>query len=304
MDLIRPSDLSDEQLDRILGGAERWLEHNRQADKASDLHRGSSVVLAFFEPSTRTSLSFDMAAQRLGAMVTTLPVGMSSLAKGETLRDTAQTIDAMQPDVLVIRHATPGAPEEVAAAMEASVVNAGDGTGQHPTQGLLDVATIRHHFGQIDGLTVAICGDIRHSRVANSTAELLDRLGADVRLAGPARLMPDGHDGVDGIDEAIAGADVVMMLRIQRERLGEDLGDAPGEYLDRYGLTAERFATAAKGAVVMHPGPMNRGVEIDGDLADSEASLITLQVEMGVATRMAVLNLLIEDRRTDQGTVR
>ena len=296
MDLIRPADLDDDQLDRILGGADRWLEHNRQPDKRADLHRGASVVLAFFEPSTRTLLSFDMAAQRLGAMVTILPVDKSSLVKGETLVDTALTIDAMRPDVFVMRHSTPGAPEEVAAAMEASVVNAGDGTGQHPTQGLLDVATIRHHFGRVNGLTVAICGDIRHSRVANSTAELLGRLGAEVRLAGPAALMPDGHDGPDGIDEAVAGADVVMMLRVQRERMEAELGDGPGEYLARYGLTGERFATAGKGAVVMHPGPMNRGVEIDGDLADSEASLVTLQVEMGVATRMAVLDLVIENR--------
>ncbi|WP_343347767.1 aspartate carbamoyltransferase catalytic subunit [Sphingomicrobium sp. XHP0239] len=298
MDLIRPADLSDDQLDRILKEADRWLLDNRQSVRSTDRHPGASVVLAFFEPSTRTLLSFDMAAQRLGAMVTVMPVGMSSIAKGETLADTARTIDAMRPDVMVIRHATPGAPEEVAAAMEASVVNAGDGTGQHPTQGLLDVATIRHHFGHVEGLNVAICGDIRHSRVANSTAELLERLGAEVRRAGPSKLMPDGHDGPDGIDEAVAGADVVMMLRVQRERLDEDLGDGPGEYLDRYGLTAERFATAAPGAVVMHPGPMNRGVEIDGAIADGDASLIALQVEMGVATRMAVLDWMIEDRRT------
>ncbi|MEN3971565.1 aspartate carbamoyltransferase catalytic subunit [Sphingomicrobium sp. XHP0235] len=298
MDLLAPSDLSDDQLDRILGGAERWLAHNRQEKKASDLHRGASMVLAFFENSTRTYLSFNLAAQRLGAMVTTLPVGASSVAKGESLVDTALTIDAMRPDVFVLRHPSPGAPQAVADAMDAAVVNAGDGAGQHPTQGLLDIATIQHHFGRVEGLTVAICGDIRHSRVANSTRELLDRMGANVRLAGPIALMPDDHDGPDGIDDAVAGADVVMMLRVQRERLSDDLGDGPGEYLARYGLTRDRFATAADGAIIMHPGPMNRGVEIDGDLAESTASLITLQVEMGVATRMAVLDLLIENRHS------
>ncbi|MCM8556693.1 aspartate carbamoyltransferase catalytic subunit [Sphingomicrobium sediminis] len=296
MDLISADNLSDEQLDRILGQAEHWLEANREGHKRHDLLDGRNVVMAFFEPSTRTMLSFDLAAQRLGAMVTTLPVGMSSVTKGESLADTALTIDAMRPDIFVMRHSEPGAPEQVAELMDADVVNAGDGTGQHPTQGLLDVATIRHHFGRVEGLKVAICGDIRHSRVANSTRQLLDRLGAEVRLAGPAALMPEGHD-CDGIDEAVRGADVVMMLRIQRERLEADLGDKPGEYLSRYGLTAERFGTAASGAVVMHPGPMNRGVEIDGELADSEHSLITLQVEMGVATRMAVLDLVTENRR-------
>ncbi|MCJ8189747.1 aspartate carbamoyltransferase catalytic subunit [Sphingomicrobium aestuariivivum] len=293
MDLIRPSDLSDDQLDHLLREAEHWLEHNRVADKRADRLAGRSVVLAFFENSTRTLLSFDMAAQRLGAMVTTLPAEKSSVAKGETLIDTALTVDAMQADALVMRHPEPGAPDSVAEVIRAAVVNAGDGTGEHPTQGLLDTATIHHHFGRVEGLKVAICGDIRHSRVASSTHALLERLGAKVALAGPTALMPEGHDGPDGIDEAVAGADVVMMLRIQRERLSADLGDKPGEYLERYGLTEDRFKTAAPGAVIMHPGPMNRGVEITGELADSEHSLITAQVEMGVAMRMAVLDLCI-----------
>ncbi|MCJ7420278.1 aspartate carbamoyltransferase catalytic subunit [Sphingomicrobium astaxanthinifaciens] len=295
MDLLRPSDLSDEQLDHLLREAEHWFEHNRGTDKRADRLGGRSIALAFFENSTRTLLSFDMAAQRMGAMVTHFPAAQSSLAKGETLVDTALTIDAMQVDALVMRHPEPGAPETVAAAIRAAVVNAGDGTGEHPTQGLLDVATINHHFGRVEGLKVAICGDIRHSRVASSTHALLERLGAAVTLAGPAALLPEGHDGPDGIDAAVAGADVVMMLRIQRERLAADLGDAPGEYLARYGLTRERFATAAPGAVVMHPGPMNREVEISGALADSEHSLISTQVEMGVAMRMAVLDLAIND---------
>jgi len=177
------------------------------------------------------------------------------------------------------------------------VINAGDGTGEHPTQALLDAATLRHRFGRIEGLKVAICGDLAHSRVARSNARLLPRLGADVRLAGPPSLLPADFAGSGAIDEAVEGADVVMMLRIQRERLEEELNDAPGEYLARYGLTPERMAKAGPGAVVMHPGPINRGVEIDGNVADDpERSLITLQVEMGVAVRMACLDLLAAER--------
>jgi len=219
-----------------------------------------------------------------------LPVEQSSIKKGETFEDTARTLNAMRPDALVIRHRENGAPAAVALIVDAPVLNAGDGTNEHPTQALLDAATIRQRLGRIEGLKVAICGDIRHSRVARSNAKLLPRLGAEVRLAGPPGLAPDGMS----VDEAIAGADVVMMLRVQRERLEEDLGDAPGEYLARYGLTRERLATASESAVVMHPGPMNRGVEIDPSVADDpERSLIALQVEMGVATRMACLELVV-----------
>jgi aspartate carbamoyltransferase catalytic subunit len=196
-----------------------------------------------------------------------------------------------------MRHGTSSAPRAVAGIMDCPVINAGDGTGEHPTQALLDAATLMHRFGRIEGLKVAICGDLAHSRVARSNGKLLPRLGAEVRLAGPPSLLPPDFEGSGSIDEAVAGADVVMMLRIQRERLEEDLNDAPGEYLARYGLTAERFATAAPGAVVMHPGPINRGVEIDGALADDPASsLINLQVEMGVAVRMACLELLTVER--------
>jgi aspartate carbamoyltransferase catalytic subunit len=199
----------------------------------------------------------------------------------------------MRPDALVIRHRDNGAPAIVAEIMDAPVLNAGDGTNEHPTQALLDAATIRHRFGRIEELKIAICGDIRHSRVARSNAKLLPRLGAEVRLAGPPELMPEGVATLS-VDHAIAGADVVMMLRVQRERLEADLGDAPGEYLSRYGLTAERLATASPNAVVMHPGPMNRGVEIESDIADDPArSLITMQVEMGVAVRMACLELVV-----------
>jgi aspartate carbamoyltransferase catalytic subunit len=238
-------------------------------------------------------MSFATASHRLGASVVTMPVEQSSVKKGESLGDTARTLNAMRPDLLVIRHGTNGAPAAVAEIMDSPVINAGDGTNEHPTQALLDAATIRRRLGRIEGLKIAICGDIKHSRVARSNTKLLSRLGAEVRLAGPAELMPEELPQL-AVDQAIDGADVVMMLRVQRERLESDLGDAPGEFLRRYGLTAERIARAAPGAVVMHPGPMNRGVEIDGAIADDpERSLITMQVAMGVAVRMACLELLL-----------
>jgi aspartate carbamoyltransferase catalytic subunit len=238
-------------------------------------------------------MSFATATHRLGASAIALSVEHSSVKKGESLEDTAATLNAMRPDALVIRHRDNGAPALVAEIVDAPVINAGDGTNEHPTQALLDAATIRHHFGQFDGLKVAICGDINHSRVARSNAKLLPRLGAEVRLAGPPELIPADLPQLS-VDDAIEGADVVMMLRVQRERLEEDLGDAPGEYLSRYGLTAERLASAAADAVVMHPGPMNRGVEIDSTVADDpQRSLVRLQVEMGVAVRMACLEMLL-----------
>ena len=240
-------------------------------------------------------MSFLTAAHRLGAAALSLSVEHSSVKKGETLEDTARTLNAMRPDALVIRHRDNGAAAAAAEIMNAPVINAGDGTNEHPTQALLDAATIAQRFGRISGLKVAICGDIKHSRVARSAAKLLPRLGAEIRLAGPAELLPDDIPQLS-VDEAIAGADVVMMLRVQRERMEADLGDAPGEYLGRYGLTAERLATAVPNAAVMHPGPMNRGVEIDGAIADDpQRSLITVQVEMGVAVRMACLEMLIRE---------
>jgi len=238
-------------------------------------------------------MSFATAAHRLGASAIALSVEHSSVKKGETLEDTARTLNAMRPDALVIRHRENGAPAVVADIMEAPVLNAGDGTNEHPTQALLDAATIRKRLGQVEGLKVAICGDIRHSRVARSNAKLLARLGAEARLAGPPGLMPSGIPAIS-VDEAIEGADVVMMLRVQRERLEEELGDAPGEYLSRYGLTGERLAKASPSAAIMHPGPINRGVEIEDRIADDpDRSLITLQVEMGVAVRMACLELVV-----------
>lgn len=293
MDLLSIDSLTDEQIEAILDRADVHLAANRSGASGKAL---SDKILfnLFFENSTRTLMSFATAAHRLGANVVTLPVERSSVKKGETLGDTATTLNAMRPDALVIRHRDNGAAAAVAQVMDCPVINAGDGTNEHPTQALLDAATIRSHFGKLEGLTVAICGDIRHSRVAHSNALLLPRLGASVRLGGPPMLMPDDLLSPHSIDEAIEGADVVMMLRVQRERLEEDLGDAPGEYLERYGLTSKRLAKAAPNAVVMHPGPMNRGVEIDGAIADdAERSLISLQVEYGVAVRMACLELLL-----------
>jgi len=297
MDLISIDDLTDAQIATILDEGDRWFGFNRQPRRNDRRLDGLTILNAFFENSTRTLLSFEIAAKRLGAQMVTMQVEHSSIKKGETLEDTARTLNAMRPDALVIRHGTSGAPRDVAGIMDCPVINAGDGTGEHPTQALLDAATIRRHFGRVDGLKVAICGDLAHSRVARSNGKLLPRLGAKVRFAGPPSLLPEDFEGSGSIDEAVDGADVVMMLRIQRERLDEDLNDGPGEYLARYGLTAERLAKAAPNAVVMHPGPINRGVEIDGALADdSERSLIVTQVEMGVAVRMACLDLLAAER--------
>ncbi len=297
MDLLSIDSLTDDDIAAILDEGDRWFAYNRQPRRNADRLDGLTIVNAFFENSTRTLLSFEIAANRLGAQVVTMQVEMSSIKKGESLEDTARTLNAMRPDALIIRHGLSGAPASIATIMDCPVINAGDGSGEHPTQALLDAATLRHRFGRIEGLKVAICGDLRHSRVARSNLKLLTRLGAEVRLAGPPGLLPDEFQGDGSIDRAVDGADAVMMLRIQRERLDEELGDAPGEYLERYGLTAARFATAAPNAVVMHPGPINRGVEIDGALADDPASsLIVLQVEMGVAVRMACLDLLTAER--------
>jgi len=298
VDLLTIDSLSDADISAILDEGARWALFNRQPRRASQRLAGLTLINAFFENSTRTLLSFEIAGNRLGAQVVTMQVEQSSIKKGETLDDTARTLNAMRPDALVIRHGESGAPARLAAIMDCPVINAGDGIGEHPTQALLDALTIRSHFGRIEGLKVAICGDIKHSRVARSNAALLPRLGATVRFAGPPSLLPDDIEGSGSIDDAVDGADVVMMLRVQRERLDEDFNDGPGEYLARYGLTAERLGRAAPHAVVMHPGPINRGVEIDGELADDpQRSLITLQVEMGVAVRMACLDRLTVERR-------
>jgi aspartate carbamoyltransferase catalytic subunit len=294
VDLLSIDSLGDDQIATILDEGDRWVEANRSGAAPYASLGGRIVFNLFYESSTRTLMSFAVAAHRLGANVVTLPVEYSSVKKGETLDDTARTLNAMRPDALIIRHPENGAAAGMAEIMDCPVINAGDGTNEHPTQALLDALTMRRHFGRIEGLKVAICGDIKHSRVARSNTKLLLRLGAEVRLAGPPKLLPDDVHGTGDIESAIDGADVVMMLRVQRERLEEDLNDAPGEYLARYGLTAARLQRAAPNAVVMHPGPMNRGVEIDSAVADDpELSLIPLQVETGVAVRMACLRILV-----------
>ena len=287
MHLISIDDLTDAQIHALLDSAGRYAEANRRRESFATL-AGRTVFNLFYENSTRTAMSFAAAAAHLGATPLTLSVEHSSVKKGETLEDTARTLNAMRPDAMVIRHRQDGAVARVAALVDCPVINAGDGTNEHPTQALLDALTLTQHFGSLDGKTVAILGDIHHSRVAHSNAKLLPRLGATVRMAGPPPL------GDGSIDEALAGADAVMMLRIQRERLDEDLNDGPGEYLARYGLTMERLALAKPDAAVMHPGPMNRGVEIADDVADlPERSLILKQVENGVAMRMACLEMLV-----------
>jgi aspartate carbamoyltransferase catalytic subunit len=287
-------------LDRIVLGdlldlADGFVALNRQKAKKLDLLKGRTLMNLFFENSTRTQSSFELAGKRLGADVVNMSPRASSMAKGETLIDTAVTLNAMRPDLLVVRHASSGAASLLAQKVGCSVINAGDGQHEHPTQALLDALSIRRSLGRVEGLTVAICGDVLHSRVARSNVLMLQILGARVRLVGPATLMPSGVDrwGADvfhDLRQGIAGVDVVMMLRLQLERMTGALVPSTREYFRFYGLDREKLAHAAPGAKVMHPGPMNRGVEIDSDVADDlSISLIQDQVEMGVAVRMAVL---------------
>jgi aspartate carbamoyltransferase catalytic subunit len=284
----------------ILDAAEPWIDFNRGPRKADKRLAGLTQINAFFENSTRTLFSFEIAGKRLGAQVSSFHPAASSVRKGESLTDTASTLNAMRPDILVIRHEAEGAAADVAAIMDCPVINAGDGTGEHPTQALLDALTMRRRFGRIAGLKVAICGDIVHSRVAGSNIKALPLLGAELRLVGPESLLPRGT-GLPlftDLEDGIKGADVVMMLRIQRERMEETFPDSLIDYHAQYGLTRARLDANAPGAIVMHPGPMNRGVEIDGDLADDPArSAILEQVELGVAVRMACLDLLTRERR-------
>jgi aspartate carbamoyltransferase catalytic subunit len=279
----------------VLDLAKTFFEVSRRAVRKVPTLRGKTVINMFFEPSTRTRTSFEIAGKRLSADVINFSGSTSSTTKGETLRDTIMTMEAMNPDVLVIRHQASGAPHHAARYTRAAVVNAGDGMHEHPTQALLDAFTIRHHKAGFEGLTVAICGDIAHSRVARSNAHLLRLLGARVRMAGPRTLLPValadtlGVEVFDRIDPALDGADVVMMLRIQRERLGGALVPTTREYSRQFGLNRRRVTLAKKDCLVMHPGPMNRGVEIEPDVADGVQSVILDQVEAGVAVRMAVL---------------
>ncbi len=271
--------------------------------RAPEVLAGLTQVNLFFEPSTRTQASFEIAGRRLGADVVSMAMQTSSVAKGETLLDTAATLNAMRPDLLVVRHPQSGAVDLLAAKVDCAVLNAGDGRHEHPTQALLDALTIRRAKGRLARLTVAICGDIAHSRVARSNILLLGRMEARVRLIGPPTLMPSGiaEFGVevtDDMEAGLEGCDVVMMLRLQRERMDGAFVPSVREYHHRFGLDARKLAHARPDAIVMHPGPMNRGVEIDGEIADDLArSVIRTQVEMGVAVRMAAMDLLARNLR-------
>jgi len=314
-DLLGIRDLTAAEITGILDTAENFSEINAREIKKVPTLRGKTVINLFFENSTRTRTSFELAAKRLSADAVNISVSTSSVAKGETLIDTALNLDAMAPDAIVVRHGSAGVPHQLAKVSKAAIINAGDGANEHPTQALLDAMTIREHKGKIDGLEVAIVGDILHSRVARSNIHLLTKLGAKVRVAGPRTLVPpdfaylvDAESALDEtnpkskiqnpklivaptVEEAIRGADVVMILRIQRERQDSAYFPTLREYSIHYGLTNERLNLAKEDAIVLHPGPMNRGIEIASEVADSSRSLILDQVKYGVAVRMAVLYL-------------
>jgi len=287
----------------LLDLADHYALANRRGTTQRDLLKGRTLINLFFEDSTRTRTSFELAGKRLGADIVNMSVSTSSVNKGETLLDTAATLNAMRTDLLVVRHGQSGAPALLAQKLEASVINAGDGTHEHPTQALLDALTIRRRKARLEGLTVAICGDVLHSRVARSNIHLLLAMGARVRIVGPPTLIPAeaarlGVEVHHTMRAGLDGADVVMMLRLQKERMTGGLVPSAREFFRFYGLDAEKLAVAKPDAIVMHPGPMNRGVEIDSAVADDPArSVIGEQVEMGVAVRMAVLDVLARGLR-------
>ena len=295
--------LSKAEITTILDLAELYAKQNRSQSKHSTALSGMTQVNMFFENSTRTQSSFEIAGKRLGADVMNMQMSASSITKGETLIDTAMTLNAMHPDLLVVRHPHSGAVALLAEKVNCAVLNAGDGRHEHPTQALLDALTIRRAKGRLHRLTIAICGDIAHSRVARSNLLLLGKMESRVQLVGPRSLMPSGIEqlGVevtDDMEKGLEGADVVMMLRLQRERMDGGFIPSTREYYHRWGLDAAKLAHAKADAIVMHPGPMNRGVEIDGTLADDiNRSVIQEQVEMGVAVRMAVMDLLARGLR-------
>jgi len=296
-DLLGIADLSAGEIGAILDTAESFREVSARPIKKVPTLRGKTVVNLFFEPSTRTRSSFEIAQKRLSADNINFSISDSALSKGESLVDTALNLQAMQPDLIVIRHAHAGAPQMLARRLQAGVINAGDGAHEHPTQALLDALTIRQHKGTLAGLKVAIVGDIEHSRVVRSNIHLLTRMGSEVTVAGPRTMMPVGMDKLGArvaydLEEAIAGADVIMMLRIQLERQTRMLFPSIREYFLLFGLTLARLAAAREDAIILHPGPMNRGVEIASEVADGERSVILEQVANGVAVRMAVMYLL------------
>jgi aspartate carbamoyltransferase catalytic subunit len=304
--LLSIEDLTRPEAEALIARAETFLPLvEGGAKKKTDTLRGRTLINLFFENSTRTQSSFELAGKRMGADVVNMSVKSSSVAKGETLLDTAATLNAMAPDLLVVRHAASGAARLLARKVDCSVINAGDGTHEHPTQGLLDALTMKRALGKVEGLTVAICGDVLHSRVARSNVRLLSMLGANVRLIAPPTLLPAGVDqwGADvftSMKQGLPGADVVMMLRVQLERMQGGFIPSQREFFWFYGLDEEKLALTGKKTLVMHPGPMNRGVEIDSVVADDKAvSLIERQVRMGVALRMAVLEALAEHRANE-----
>ncbi len=291
--------MSHLDIEALLDRAEDYVSLSRQVEKKTTALRGRTQINLFFEPSTRTQASFELAGKRLGADVMNMSVAFSSVKKGETLIDTAATLSAMRPDIIVVRHHAAGAVNLLARKVGCSVINAGDGAHEHPTQALLDALTIRRNKGRIQGLTVAICGDILHSRVARSNIILLNALGAKVRLIAPTTLLPPGIErmGVEiftDMNKGLEGADILMRLRLQLERMNGAFVPSAKEYFRYYGLDQEKLARAQADALVMHPGPMNRGVEISSAVADGAQSLIREQVEMGVAVRMAVLDALAQ----------
>ncbi len=288
----------------ILDVADGYADKSRAREKKLSLLRGMTQINLFFENSTRTRTSFELAGKRLGADVINMSVGSSSVKKGETLIDTAMTLNAMRPDILVIRHSDSGAPHLLSQKVDCAVINGGDGSHEHPTQALLDAQTIRNRKGRLEGLTVAICGDILHSRVARSNIALLNIMGARVRIVGPTTLIPSnaktlGAEVYTSMKEGLKGADIVMMLRLQTERMQGAFVPSVREYFQLFGLDKEKLKVAKPDALIMHPGPMNRGVEIDSEIADDlHISAISEQVEMGVAVRMACLDLLTQGERT------
>ena len=297
--LLTVENLTAVQITGLLDMADEAAEISREVRKKSDRLAGRTLINLFFEASTRTQSSFELAAKRLGADVINLAVSQSSVSKGETLIDTAVTLNAMRPDILVVRHHAAGAVELLSQKVDCSVINAGDGSHQHPTQALLDAQTIRRNKGRIEGLTVAICGDILHSRVARSNIGLLGTMGARVRLVAPTTLLPAAADrfGCEvftNMKDGLKDADIVMMLRLQEERMTASYVPSKREYFHFFGLDQEKLKFAKPDALVMHPGPMNRGVEIHSSVADDPRSVIREQVEMGVAVRMAVLSALAQ----------
>jgi len=295
--------LGPADIEAILNLADQYVVLNRQANKHSDVLAGLTQINMFFENSTRTQASFELAGKRLGADVMNMAMQASSVKKGETLIDTALTLNAMHPDLLVMRHPNSGAVDLLAQKVNCAVLNAGDGRHEHPTQALLDALTIRRAKGRLHRLSIAICGDIAHSRVARSNILLLGKMESRIRLIGPPTLMPAqiaefGVEVYDDMREGLKDVDVVMMLRLQKERMDGGFIPSEREYFYRFGLDAEKLALAKNDAIVMHPGPMNRGVEIDGEIADDiNRSVIQEQVEMGVAVRMAAMHLLARNLR-------